>query len=176
MKNLTRIFCIFLTAVIFSFFSGCAITNKITAQKINENSNFDFKLFTPLLQCDFSNYSVIEGYGITGYYLSSIDFNSSAACVQGGTPIVIYSVSKQIGGMIGEQVVTRIECYSPNYQLFGCSVNGSSSTFKTALLSNGFTLLDESPHSLRVEKGRVIISLSVNNTNSTVTSFMINVY
>ena len=176
MKNMSRIFCIFFTAIILTLFNGCTITNNLTCQKINENSNFDFKLFTPFSQCDFSNYSVIEGYGITGYYLNSIDYDSSAACIQGGTPIVIYSVSKKIGGMIGEQVITRIQCYNPNYQLFGCSVNSSSSAFKNALLSNGFTLINESPHSLRVEKGRVIISLSINSAKSTVSSFMINVY
>ena len=142
-------------------FSGCkSIYTQKIVDDINENSNLEIGLLTPSAEVDFSDYGIIPGFGVTGYYDKKYgdydsDFDKFYECC------VWYSVTSYPDAVIGESHVTGIEITDPDISIYGYSVGDSSEEFVDFLEDKGFDRYYDSNTLMKFDKGKVEIRCGI---------------
>ncbi len=155
---------------VFSF-SGCSLQTNNTVTEINEHSNLEIELLTPLKECDFSDYEVGEGYGVTAY----IKYTGTEPNEMGVKPHIKYSVSKYPYFFLGKERVTQIEIAVTEVSILGYSIGDNYLEFENYLYREKFKKSKDNTFSKHYEKGAVGIWLTV-NTQGIILQITLNVH
>ena len=156
-------------------FSGCKPiwTEKIVAD-INKNSNLEIELLTPAEDMGVSDFGIMPGFGITGYYDKKygdeeIDPDSLYKCY------VRYDVTSYPDVLLGEQCVTGIYITDPSIFIYGYSVGDSSKDFSNYLKDKGFKEYYTSNRLVKFSKGKVELRCGINYEAQAIDSLYVGV-
>ena len=149
---------IILIASVFSF-SGCSLRTNNVVKEINEHSTLEIELLTPFSECNFSDYEVGGGYGVTAY----IKYTGTEPNEMGAKPHIKYSVSKYPYFFLGKERVTQIEIAVPEVSVLGYSIGDNYLEFENYLSREKYEKSKDNTFSKHYEKGAVGIWLVVNN-------------
>ena len=152
-------------------FSGCkTIWTQKTVDDINENSNFEIALLTPAEEANFEGFTVLPGFGITGYIDSKYgEFENEA------NPHVQYDVTSYPDVLMGESHVTGIRITDPAIHIYGYSVGDNGMEFASFLEEKGFDEFSASLTYMKFKKGKVWIHFGLDNETQTINSLYVGV-
>ena len=163
----------FLIAV--ASFSSCKpILSEKIVEDINENSNFEIALLTPVVEVDFSSFGVIPGHGITGYYDKKygdeeVNYDDLHACY------VQYDVTSYPDVVLGEKYVTGIFITDPDIYVYDYSVGDNSEEFFDFLEDKGFDKYYNTNRMVKFSKHKVEIRCGVDFEAQTINSIYVGV-
>ena len=150
-----------------ALFSGCGLSAKNTVKSLNENSNFAVPLLMKEEEVDFSNFGVLPGFGIKGYYDKKYgDFAEDPDLF--ATPMVIYSVSGW-PDTTGDRCVTQIEWSDPEIHAYGITAGTLLNEADEILKDRGFSQSYDSGHMRKYDKGDVQFRFSYDNMENVLT-------
>lgn len=147
--------------------SGCSIGTQKTVDDVNANSTLEIDLLTSVDEVDFSDFGVVPGFGITGYYDKKYGEENTET---GEMPpyYVLYSVTSYPDFMSRGQYVTQIDVCDPEIEIYGYSIGDSSAEFGEFLVDKGFKLNRDEARYKRFEKGKVVIRFGVEPETQTI--------
>ena len=147
-------------------FSGCkSIWTQKTVDDINENSNFEIALLTPAGEAGFEGFTVMPGFGITGYIDPKYgEFENE------DNPHVQYDVTSYPDVLMGESHVTGIRITDPKIHIYGYSIGDSGAEFSSFLEEKGFDEFSASFTYMKFKKGKVWIRFGLDNETQTINS------
>ena len=156
-------------------FSSCKpILSEKIVEDVNENSNFEIALLTPVVEIDFSSFGVIPGHGITGYYDKKygdeeVDYDELHACY------VQYDVTSYPDVVLGEKYVTGIFITDPDIYVYDYSVGDNSEEFFDFLEDKGFDKYYNTNRMVKFSKHKVEIRCGVDFEAQTINSLYVGV-
>ncbi len=170
----TKIIAVCSLVAMVAAFSGCSLGTQKKVDDLNANSDFAVGLLTPIEEADFDDYSIIPGFGVTGYYDKKygdweVDMEAVSACY------VRYNVTSYPDYMSGEQYVTGIFVTDPEISVYGYSVGDDSEAYKAFLQEKGFKLYEDDLRVKRFEKGKVKLRFGVNPETQSIRSIDVEV-
>ncbi len=162
-----------LVAVV-AFFSGCSFGTQKKVDDLNANSDFVVGLLTPIEEADFSDYGIIPGFGVTGYYDKKYgdwdaDIDAVSACY------VQYDVTSYPDYMSKKKYVTGITVTDPQVSVYGYCVGDNANEYKAFLIDKGFKLDEEWDRIKRFENGKLLLRFSLEPETQQITSISVEV-
>jgi hypothetical protein len=158
--------------MLFSF-SGCkSLWTQKTVDDINENSNFEIALLTPAGEADFDGFTVLPGFGITGYIDPRYgEFENEELA----NPHVQYDVTSYPDVLMGESHITGIRITDPAIHIYGYSVGDNGAEFASFLTEKGFDEFSSSLTYMKFRQGKVQIRFGLDNETQAINSLYVGV-
>lgn len=154
--------------------SGCSIGTQKTVDDVNANSTLEIDLLTSVDEVDFSDFGVVPGFGITGYYDKKYgdwdaDIGAVSACY------VQYDVTSYPDYMSKKKYVTGIRVTDPEVSVYGYCVGDNANEYKAFLIDKGFKLDEEWDRIKRFENGKLLLRFSLEPETQQITSISVEV-
>lgn len=175
MKKIKKLLTIGLAVLSFISFSSCrSIRAEKIVEDINNHSNFEIKLLTPVEDAGFTDFDVIPGHGVTGYYDKKygdieVNYDEVYECY------VQYDVTSYPDVALGEKYVTGIFITDPEINIYGYSVGDSSTEFSDFLEEKGFDEYYNNGHLMKFSKDKVEIRCGINNETHEINSLYVGI-
>jgi hypothetical protein len=161
MKGIKKLLTIGFAVLVCVSFSGCrSIRSEKLVEDINNHSNFEIDLLTPVGECDFEGFGMIPGHGVEGYYDKKYgDITENDAL---NASYVQYDVTSYPDIGFGKKYVTGIYISDPEIHVYGYSVGDNSEEFSDFLEGKGFDEYYNNGRYMMCSKGKVKIRCDVN--------------
>lgn len=172
MKKIKKILTIVLAVLACVSFSGCrSIRSEKLVEDINNHSNFEIDLLTPVGECDFEGFGMIPGHGVEGYYdkkYGDITENDTL-----NASYVQYDVTSYPDIGFGKKYVTGIYISDPDIHVYGYSVGDNSEEFSEFLEEKGFKVYYDNGLYRMCSKGKVKIRCVIDREKQEINSLYV---